>query len=261
MHMLRGMHRKLRWAGVAVGVPVIVVAMATPALADVTTVGGGAYGAYVNVHPLNAGTVTLGPTPTVALPSGGGGPITNSLASVNVPGYLSTGVLSVATQGSLGSNGAAQSNASVLNVLLGQNGGIASASAVSSSCQSDANGSVGTSLTQFSVLGQPPVNVSPSPNTQVPIPLIGTLIENEQIVNDSSGHAEITVNALHLVLNGLLGTGDVIVSQSHCVAAGPDVLIPIGAVGGLGLASALGLIFIGRQVWHRRRNRNDPLPA
>jgi len=250
--------RKLRWGAALVGAPLIVLVTAAPAFADVTSVGGGAYGESVNVKPVVGGTVTSGPTPTVTLPAGGGGPFTGHLLSVNVPSLLSTGVLDVSTQGSLGSSGTAQSSADVANAILGSSGSIATASAVHSDCQSSDQGSVGTSLTQFSLLGGPPQNLTPAPNTSFPIPGIGTLIANEQIKNDSSGHTEITVNALHLVLNGLLGKGDIIVSQSHCLAAGPDVLIPVGAVGGLGLAAALGIAFVGRQVWHRRRTNTDP---
>lgn len=259
MHVLASRHRKLRWAGVVLGAPVIVVAMAAPALADVTSVGGGAFGASVNVKPLHAALVTAGPISTVTLPAGGSAtPITAHVLNADVPHYLSASVLDASTQGTLGSSGGTQSSAKVTGVNLGS--GDVTATAVSSSCQSSDTGSIGTTLTQISILGSTPVNISPSPNTSVTLVGIGTLIENEQIKNDSSGHTEITVNALHLKLDGLLGTGDIIVAQSHCIAAGPDVLIPIGAVGGLGLAGALGVAFVGRQVWHRRR-RGAPQSA
>ena len=98
------------------------IAMAAPAAADVTDVSGsGAFGESVNVTVLNSGTVTSGPTPSVTLPSSGGGPVTDSLASLNLPGVLTAGVLNVSTEGTnLGSHsGTATSSASVADATVG----------------------------------------------------------------------------------------------------------------------------------------------
>src|SRR5205085_1293464 len=65
------------------------------------------------------------------------------------------------------------------------------------------------------------------PNSRLSVPLIGDLILNEQKVEKtSSAHGNqvtVTVNALHLVLNGVLGKGDVTVAQSVCRASGKNV--------------------------------------
>jgi hypothetical protein len=48
---------------------------------------------------------------------------------------------------------------------------------------------------------------------RIDIPGVGTLILNEQTVSPSG---VLTVNAMHLVLNGRVGTGDIVVAQSRC---------------------------------------------
>jgi hypothetical protein len=212
------------------------IAMAAPAAADVTDVSGsGAFGESVNVSVLGSGTVTSGPTPTVDLPSGGGGPITDSLASLDLPGVLTAGVLKVSTDGTnLGSHtGTATSSASVADAtvgaaLAGQLGGspLLEADVISSKCTSNGDGSSGSSnLVDLKIAGngQP---VSPPPNTTIDvIPGALSVTLNEQIVNDTPGEASITVNSVHVRVNlPGVASGDVILSQSRCRAAGPDVL-------------------------------------
>jgi len=57
------------------------VALTSGAHADVTSVGGGAFGARASVTPLTGTAVTLAPTPAVTLPAAGGGPFTRTAAS------------------------------------------------------------------------------------------------------------------------------------------------------------------------------------
>jgi hypothetical protein len=111
---------KRRVALVLIAVFCVAIALATPASADVTDVSGsGAYGESVNVSVLT-GSVTSGPAPSVTLPAGGGGPVTDSLVNVNLPGVLTTGLLNVSTQGSnLGSHsGTSTSSAQVAGATL-----------------------------------------------------------------------------------------------------------------------------------------------
>jgi hypothetical protein len=65
------------------------------------------------------------------------------------------------------------------------------------------------------------------PNSRLSVPLVGDLILNEQKVEKTSGahgnQVTVTVNALHLVLDGILGKGDVTVAQSVCRASGKNV--------------------------------------
>lgn len=71
------------------------------------------------------------------------------------------------------------------------------------------------------------VGLQARPNSRVGIPGVGSLILNEQIIDKQTGsdkgRLEVTVNALRLELDGILGTGDVIVAQSVCKLKGKGV--------------------------------------
>ncbi|HLF40769.1 MAG TPA: choice-of-anchor P family protein, partial [Acidimicrobiia bacterium] len=71
------------------------------------------------------------------------------------------------------------------------------------------------------------VGLQARPNSRVSIPAVGTLILNEQKIqkrmSSRSGRVEVTVNALRLELNGILGTGDVVIGQSVCKLRGAGV--------------------------------------
>jgi hypothetical protein len=181
----------------------------------IVSVGGGGYGESIQVGTPLSGSITSGPTPVVALPASGGGPFTAQLANVNIPGVASLGLLTASTTGALGAGGFAQSSAQVANVDLLT--GTVGATAVSSSCQADGNGTSGSSSIVGGQAAGIPLAANPPPNTQIPIPLVGTLTLNEQSASQVGGTRSITVNAVHLHLTGLL-TGDVIIAQSRCVA-------------------------------------------
>ena len=65
------------------------------------------------------------------------------------------------------------------------------------------------------------------PNSRLSIPLVGDLILNEQrIEKQSSPHGNtvmVTVNALRLALDGVLGKGDITISQAMCKASGKNI--------------------------------------
>ena len=71
------------------------------------------------------------------------------------------------------------------------------------------------------------VGLQARPNSRVAIPGVGSLILNEQKIqkrmSSRTGRVEVTVNALRLELNGLLGTGDVVIAQSTCKLRGAGV--------------------------------------
>jgi hypothetical protein len=219
------------------------IALAAPASADVTDVSGsGAFGESVDVSVLGTGSVTSGPTPSVELPAGGGGPVTDSLANVNLPGVLTTGLLNVSTQGSnLGTHGGTSTSsaqvvgATVLGALAPTLGSpLLTADVISSQCTSNGDGSSGSStLVGLTVAGSP-VAVNPPPNTTIDVLGAISVTLNEQIVSNTPGETTITVNAVHVRLNlDGIASGDVIISQSRCRAAGPDVLEgPPGGPGG-----------------------------
>jgi hypothetical protein len=182
--------------------------------AGVTAVSGNAFGESISLHTLLGLTVSSGPTPSVTLPSSGGGPFKKSLVSLGLPGVLSAGVMDVSTRGSLGASGGSASRASTADLLLN---GLLGASAVTSRCRSSMSGSTGSaSAVNLSIAGQPVINGKLGPNTTIPLPLIGKVILGEKKVTNTATTSSINVNAVHVVFSGLLGTGDIIISHSHC---------------------------------------------
>jgi len=178
------------------------------------SVSGEAFGISVN-----AAGVTVGPTPHVVLPPDGG-MVRDQLLSVAVPNLAASTTLGVVTTGSIGPNTAsAQSSATVeqLNLL---NGTVAAQLVVAMS-SSTANGSTATSTAEGSTLiglsinGSPPADVTPSPNTTIPIPG-GAVVLNEQIPEGDGVHTSaLTVNMIHVTLHDPLTgtiTADIIVS-------------------------------------------------
>ena len=86
-----------------------------------------------------------------------------------------------------------------------------------------ADGSILGGLVAADMLGPRP----PGPTAGSSIPLIGDLILNEQKIEKHSSskgsQVTVTVNALHLALDGILGKGDVTVAQSVCQASGKGI--------------------------------------
>ena len=215
---LNGKHRRVFLLSLFLVSATVLSAASAAAASNVGLVGGGAFGEKVSVRPIVGPPVSSGPMPSVTLPSTGGGPFTANLASVVLVGKLEAQALSVSTQGALGTSGFVSSSAQASTVILA--GGAAKANLVSSRCRIDASGvmTAGSTLTNGTVLGTS-VSAGPAPNTAVPIAGVGTLILNEQLsAVGPSGLRSITVNAIHLKLAGTLGTGDIMVSQSRCIA-------------------------------------------
>jgi uncharacterized repeat protein (TIGR01451 family) len=130
--------------------------------------------------------------------------------------------------------------------LMGATGGCTiSATAVRSVASSTANATSRTSaasyagdqtrLVELSIAGLAPLfplNVTPPPNTEIPLPGIGTVVLNEQICDNGgtlalscsdgtiAGHTGITVRAIHVIVTvdvpGVLTAGaEVIVAEAH----------------------------------------------
>jgi hypothetical protein len=154
-----------------------------------------------------------------------GGNIAVTTTSVNVPGVLSTGVVTSNTSGGLpgGNENTSQSNSTVNNLNASLIGPVTiSATVVQSNtlCQcgvSSVSCTGGSVITDLAVVagGIPVViNITGAPNQVVVLPLgLGTIILNEQF---AAGLNDITVNALHVFLTpaGLAST-DLVISHSH----------------------------------------------
>ena len=147
------------------------------ASADVNDVSGaGAFGVSVNANAPVVGTVTVGPTPSVDLPAGGGAD-SDTLASVNGPPVLTTSVLNVSTQGgNLGSHDGFSTSAAAVNNTNLLSGAL-TADVITASCTSNGDGSTGASSLLNASAGSNPLDVSPPPNTTVrPAALVITAI-------------------------------------------------------------------------------------
>lgn len=237
---------------------VLVVLFAGPASADVNFTRGGAFGEEVDVV-LAGIAVTSGPTPVVELPANGegGGPFTDNLAEVDLPDVLLAQVLQVSTEGALGPAGFVESSADVANVRIGPaDAPVVEATAVHSECRADSLGSTGTASLASLAIGGEGGALEPPPNTVIPIPG-GEVRLNEQITTSERGAEEgntsIIVNAIHVVFDNPLITGDVIISQSRCEVQGPNVVIPEVAVTILLPVSAIAVI--AGYYWVSRRRR------
>src|SRR6267143_3902797 len=180
-----------------------------------------AFGVSVNASVDGAG-VTVGPTPHVVL-CPDGGMAADRLLKISVPNLVGSETLPVVTTGSIGSDSAsAQSSATVERVNL-LNGAVAAQLVVAMS-SSAADGSTarstadGSTLIGLSINGSTPVDVTPSPNTQIAIPG-GTVTLNEQILEGDGVHTRgLTVNMIHVVLKDPLTgtiTADIVVSSAH----------------------------------------------
>jgi hypothetical protein len=207
--------RSLKFLAPAV---VAVTILCAPAAAGVTTLSGGAFGASLG------GVVTVIPSPSVDLPSSGGGPFQQTLASVNVLGLLSTGVLNVSTQGSLSGNGSVDSSADVDNVAVPPVS--LAADAVHSTCSYNAGSPGGSTKLDNGHLGGLSLPQFPAPNLTLSVPGVGYVKLNEQIPDNTPGMNGLTVNAIHVVINPNLPIQqDITISQSRCSAGGTPTAV------------------------------------
>jgi hypothetical protein len=225
----------------------LALAAATPAWAD-GTVSGSAFG--VSVNTTVAGIhVTAGPAPTVTLPPTGGN-LSQSLVSIcagTACSVLSAGILNAATQGS--TTGSPTSSASASVATVNALAGVVTADVIASSCTASSTGVSGSSTLTNAKVGGATVAVNPGPNTTLTVAGLATVILNEQITSANT----ITVNAVHILLNLGLATGDIIIAQSHCDIT-PGTVVPVGTIGVLGLTGIAGLGFaLMQHRGYRRR--------
>ena len=233
--------RKLRSTALAAAVATLagagLILAPGSAAADPIDVTGDASGLTVGVEVPALGPVNVGPLPVANTPPGE----SEQVLSAAVPDVVNTGVLTASSQPT-GDGVTSQAQVVDADVLAAP----VSADVITATCSSNAGGSTGnSSLANADVLGNP-VSVTPPANTQVPLPLLGTLFLNEQIKSDSPGSTSMTVNAVRLALDpGLIG-GEILISHAACAASGPEVLPgsaeagPGGGAGGPGGPGAGG---------------------
>src|SRR2546426_3216572 len=148
-----------------------------------------------------------GPLP----PSGGAQDAT--LLSASVPGLLTAEVLHAST---VGQGQRSSSEASVANVTLTVGGnaitaGLLQARATAECHNGVASVSGSSDIVGLMINGQSIV-VSWQPNQTISLPLGGRVIINEQTSSASGNNGDITVNALHVEVDGV---ANVIISSAH----------------------------------------------
>lgn len=218
---------------------------------------GSAYGVKTEVTLLGQPAVALGPLAAASTD----GPTSDTLASAELPGILTTGVINTSA-GRDDATGQVDSRASTADVSIGVlgTGKPITAELVEATCTATQDGNFGTATLvglDLGSLGEVPVD--PAPNTVVHVGLgaanVASITFNEQIANDDGG---LTVNAIHVrLLGGSLGSvgdGDVIISSATCGPAG----LPIPMASGVGLwlsLGVLGLVMIPVGIGIARRRR------
>src|SRR5438093_5859122 len=179
-----------------------------------------------------------------------GGAREASLLDASVPGLLTAEVLHAST---VGQGQRSSSEASVANVTLTVGGntitaGLLRASATAECHNGTASVSGSSEIVDLVVNGQAVV-VSGQPNQTISLP-VGRVIINEQQSSVSGNTGDITVNALHVVVDG---SADVVISSAHAditcggpvcpggdfVTGGGWITAPSGAKGTFGVAGGI----------------------
>ena len=204
----------------------LLVAGALPASA--ASGDGSAYGASVTLTLLGVGPITAGPLAAASTD----GPTEDSLATANVPGVLSAGLIN--TSATLDeTTGQVDSSASTADPAVGVLGpaNTIRATLVEATCTATRTGNSGASTLADAQLGSlGTVDANPAANTTIDVPGVASITINEQIDNDDGS---LTVNAIHIRLLGgslaSVGSGDVIISSATCGPAGLPVSMPRAA--------------------------------
>ncbi|WP_091059148.1 choice-of-anchor P family protein [Opitutus sp. GAS368] len=152
---------------------------------------------------------------------GSGGALQASLLQESVPGLGSVEVCHAVTYG-LGDTSYAEATVGRTNLTAG--GTVVTADALSAwamaNCCTGASISGASQIANLNINGQP-VTVTGQPNQTIPLP-VGRIVINEQITALGADSGGITVNALHIVIDGV---ADIVVSSAHadisCGAATP----------------------------------------
>ncbi|MFD4657195.1 choice-of-anchor P family protein [Kitasatospora sp. NPDC058444] len=246
----RTRNRVLAGTALAVGV----LSVASPAHAALPAPTADAY--VVSTQALG-GMVAVAPSPESTYPSGG----TRTLIGLNVGPVATNSTLTATTAGNP-ADGTASASATVDK--LGLDLGVASVSltGVNSTCTATPTGATGSGLIAGGsvTVGLLPVNLQANApaNTKVDIPLVGSIVLNEQ-TTDANG--VLTVNAVHITLLPSLNGANLVIGHAECGGAEPAAAVPMinpsvaGMGGGAVLAGVLATVYV------RRRNARSAASA
>lgn len=208
--------------------PAMAAAHAGPA-ATKLGYGGAAFGTEVSVASIvKSGRSALS---TLGCTSQTGVTHTNSVASVGLPGILTSGTVTTSAASEQTAAGPASSSSATTEgaSLLG---GLVSATAIQSVSTTTRNSSThklgvsaaGTQFLDLSVLGIP-ISGTPAPNTKITLPAIGYVVLNQQTGHVSGHKAGLTVIGIHVYVTlstplAPVGT-QIIVSDATSSLGGP----------------------------------------
>jgi len=212
--------RTRRWRFVVVGLFLVglMISPTTKAQSPITF-SGQAIALRATVLGISTVIADTGPLPS------SGGAQQASLLSAGVPGLLTADVLHATT---VGQGDASRSRASVADLNLTVGGNTIASSLIASRAQARCAGGVPTlsgnsEIVALTVNGAP-VAVSGQPNQTIALPN-GALVINEQQSSTHGQAGDITVNALHVVVNGL---ADVLISSAHADISCPGAPVCTG---------------------------------
>jgi len=222
---------------------VVAAPTASAQTATVTSVIGAADGLFVDIA-VNVDSVpnlTLGPEPTVTLPSEGGS-VSEEVLGVDesAPGFLllSAAVLRVSAEGELGPAGFATAESTAADVALIEQdsfgvGAILEAEAVTATCSAGLSSVSGsTTLVGATVMGTA-LEAEPEPNTELTVTLPGTIAEvgvtlNRQVENPD-GSLSVTALVLEIDVGDGVFTGTLAIGPATCGVVEGEVPAPAPA--------------------------------
>ena len=206
---------------------------------------GSAFAANVAVTLLGTPAVNVGPLS----PSNSNGPTKSTLASINAAGLVTAGVVTSSAELNE-ETGEVHAQADVANVGIGIAALTGKIGAINATCDATQAGTTGSASIANVQLPGVSVPVNPAPNTKINLALV-SIVFNEQI---KGSDGSLTVNAVHIKLNALVGKGDIILAQAKCGPAAPPVPMASGAGLWLGLGLlGLAAIPVGGMVVRKRR--------
>lgn len=237
------------------------LASAPAASAATYYVSGTARGASLDVVPAGQTQYVFDSSPELAAPyrSTVTPPQSDTSAGLDDPGLLSTGPLSADLSGPP-PGGAIEADASASDVTVPD--GILTADTVQSRCTAQQSGATGSATFTNLVIEGVAMPDDPAPNTTVGLPDGDVTLNEQKTSNNGTENFYEAAAYIKLQPGSALGQGYILIGDVDCAAADPTTIgMPVGAVGGVLLTGALGLVFAVRLLGRRTAVRRTTAGA